>query len=576
MNWLMNLRWPQWRAFRAVPRVRGRISGAFLLFLSALSLLPLAGCMRHEARADLVIINGAEPESLDPAIITGQPDIRVVTGIFEGLTRLDPKTAGAIPGLAEKWEVSPDGLVYTFHLRTNLVWSTGAPITADDVIYSWLRALDPVTASDYAGQLYFLKNGEDYNTGKIKDPSLVGAKALDRYTVRAELRNPTAFFPDLCAFPTLTVVPRQTIEKYGDRWLMARPLPASGPYELVTWRLNDKIRVRKNPRYWDAANTKLDVVDFLPITSPQTALNLYETGGADIVWDKDLVPTELLDVLSKRPDFHSFSELGTYFVRINVTRKPFDDPRVRQALALAVDKARIIRKIVKSGGIAADSLTPPGTARYEAPKGLGYDPERARQLMAEAGYPGGRGFPRVQYMFNATTGGASKAHEQIGVELQQMWHDELGIDVELHQVEWGTFLETISKCEYDIARASWIGDYNDADTFLNMFMSDNGNNQTGWKNAAYDELIRTADQQLDPAAREKKFQQAETMLLRDAAPIIPIYYYVGLNYFDDRKIKGVYNNVLDMHPINAIWKVNSPEAGTLSPGMASAQLIENH
>jgi oligopeptide transport system substrate-binding protein len=568
MNRSTLLRWPQWRRFRAALRDGASRSCRLFLLPAALVLMPVAGCMRHEARADLVIINGAEPESLDPAIITGQPDMRVVTGIFEGLTRLDPKTARAIPGLAEKWEISPDGLIYTFHLRTNLVWSTGEPITADDVIYSWLRALDPATASDYAGQLYFLKNGEEYNTGKIKDPSLVGARALDRYTVRAELRNPTAFFLDLCAFPTLMVVPRQTIEKYGDRWLNARPLPASGPYELVAWRLKDKIRLRKNPRYWDAANTRLEVVDFLPIVSAPTALNLYETGAADIVWDKDLVPTELMDVLSKRPDFHSFPELGTYFVRINTTRKPFDDPRVRQALALSVDKARIIRKIVKSGGIAADSLTPPGTARYDAPKGLGYDPDKARQLLAEAGYPGGKGFPRMQFMFNAGAGGAAVPHEKIAVELQQMWHDELGIDVELHQLEWGTFLSAESRLDYDLSRASWIGDYNDADTFLNMFMSDNGNNQTGWKSPAYDGLIRSADQQLDPVAREKKFQEAETMLLRDAVPIIPIYYYVGLNYYDGRKIKGIYNNVLDMHPINDIWKVKPPDT-------TSAQLIEN-
>jgi oligopeptide transport system substrate-binding protein len=513
----------------------------------------------------LVIINGAEPESLDPAIITGQPDMRVVIAMFEGLTRYDPKTAGPIPGMAERWEISPDAKVYTFHMRTNLVWSTGGLITADDVIYSWLRALNPATASDYASQLYFLKNGEEYNAGTIKDPSLVGCKALDRYTVRVELKNPTAFFLDLCAFPTLMVVPRQTIEKYGDRWLSARPLPSSGPYELVAWRLKDKIRLRKNERYWDAANTRLDVVDFLPIISAPTALNLYETGAADIVWDKDLVPTELMDVLSQRPDFHSFPELGTYFVRLNVTRPAFKDPRVRQALALAVDKDRIIRKIVKSGGIAAYSLTPPGTARYEAPKGLGYDPARARQLLAEAGYPGGKGFPRVEYIFNAGGGGAAVPHEKIAVELQQMWHDELGIDVELRQLEWGTYLAAQSSLNFDVARASWIADYDDADTFLNLFLSDNGNNMTGWKSPEYDGLIHSADEQLDPIAREKKFQEAETMLLREAAPIIPIYYYVGLNYFDDRKIKGVYNNVLDMHPVNAIWRTDAPGAASAQP-----------
>ena len=195
--------------------------------------LCLSGCVRHEPPADLTIINGAEPESLDPAIITGQPELRAVQGLFEGLTRLDPKTARPIPGLAERWEISPDGLVYLFHLRTNLVWSTGEPIRSDDLVNSWIRALNPATGSDYAGQLFYLKNAEDFNAGKIKDPARVGVHAVDPFTVRVELNHPTAFFLDLCAFPTLYVVPRQTIESHGDRWLMVRPLPSSGPYELA-------------------------------------------------------------------------------------------------------------------------------------------------------------------------------------------------------------------------------------------------------------------------------------------------------------------------------------------------------
>src|SRR5471032_560595 len=255
-------------------RARRFFSRARFVFFVAVCVL-ISSCSRREPPADVTIINGAEPESLDPAIITGQPEFRIVIGMFEGLTRLDPKTARAIPGLAQSWEMSPDGLTYTFHLRTNLLWSTGEPITADDLVYSWLRSLNPATASDYAGQLYYLKNAEDYNTGKIKDPSLVGVRALDKFTIRAELIHPTAFFLDLCAFPTLYVVPRQTIEKFGDRWLMAKPLPSSGPYQLVFWRLNDKIRLQKNPRYWDATNTQSQIIDILPIGSPTTALNLY-------------------------------------------------------------------------------------------------------------------------------------------------------------------------------------------------------------------------------------------------------------------------------------------------------------
>jgi oligopeptide transport system substrate-binding protein len=524
-----------------------------------------AGCGHNEPPADLVIINGKEPETLDPALITGVAEMRIVSAVFEGLTRLDPVNAAPIPGLAEKWEISPDGRSYTFHLRTNLVWSTGGPITAADVVYSWIRALDPNTASDYAGQLFYLKNAEDFNAGKIKDPSLVGVHALDPGTLRVELNDPTSFFLDLCAFPTLAVVPRETIEKYGDRWLMARPLPASGAYELTAWRLDDRIRLKKNPRYWDAANTRLETVDFLPIGSPTTALNLYETGAADIVWDKDLVPVELLDVLLKRSDFHTYPYLGTYFVRFNTTRKPFDDVRVRQALGLAIDKERIVKKITRAGERVADNFVPPGTARYHSPKGPGYNPVRARQLLAEAGYPGGKGFPRFEYMFDASAGGAAKLHGKIAVELQQMWHDELGIDVDLRQVEWKVYLSNSSKLAFDVCRASWIGDYNDPDTFLNMWMSDNGNNRTGWKNAHYDDLIRGADKENDPAKREKLLQEAETMIISQANPIVPIYFYIGFNYHKDN-IKGVYPNILDDHPLNFIYREPSAKTSAAAKG----------
>jgi oligopeptide transport system substrate-binding protein len=403
-----------------------------------------------------------------------------------------------------------------------------------------------------------LKNGEAFNEGKIKDPSLVGVHAPDRRTVRVELNNPTPFFLDLCAFATLAVVPRPAIEKYGDRWLMSQPVPVSGPYELVYWRLNDRIRLRKNPRYWDAPNTSVALVDFLPIGSATTALNLYETGGADIVWDKDLVPVELIDVLGKRPDFHHYSELGSYFLRINTTRKPFDDPRVRRALNMAVDKERITRKITRAGELPADCLTPPGIARYHSPRGPAYNPAKARQLLAEAGFPGGKGFPRFQYLFNAAAGGGANIHAKIAVELQQMWRDELGLDMELRQTEWGTYLDAEEKLEYDVCRGSWIGDYNDPDTFLNIFVSNSGNNRTGWTNTVYDGLIDSADRELDPLRREKYFQQAETLLITDGAPIIPIYFYVGFNYYNTNRIRGIYGNIVDMHPLNAIWMAGQP------------------
>ncbi|HUW79677.1 MAG TPA: peptide ABC transporter substrate-binding protein, partial [Acidocella sp.] len=263
-----------------------------------------------------------------------------------------------------------------------------------------------------------------------------------------------------------------------------------------------------------------------------------------------LIPTELVDLLIKRPDFHRFSYLGTYFIRFNVTRKPFDDPRVRQALALAVDKRLIVTKITRAGEEPAPSLVPPGTANYTSPPGLGYDPDRARQLLAEAGYPGGKGFPDFEFLFNS-----SAVNQDIAVELQQMWRDNLGIHMELRQNEWKVYLSAMSHLDYAVARSSWIGDYNDANTFLGMFTSDDGNNETGWKNPRYDQLINEANNQVDLKKREQLFQQAETLLIRDDLPIIPVYYFEGMNYFDTNKIQGIYENILDDHPLRSIRKV---------------------
>jgi oligopeptide transport system substrate-binding protein len=516
------------------------------------------GCFRREPRADITIVNGAEPETLDPAIIVSQPDERIVEGLFEGLMRIEPKTGEPIPGLAERYEISPDGKTYTFHLRTNLVWSTGEPLTADDVVYSWIRALKPMTASDYAESLFYLKNAEDFNAGKITDPSLVGIQAPDPQTIQVELNSPTPFFLDICTLPVTSVVPRWTIEKYGDRWIMARPLPSSGPYELVDWRLNDRVRLQKNPRYWDAAKTQSDIIDILPIAAPDTAFNLYEGGVVDVVWDKNEVPEELMDVLLKRPDFHTFNYLGTYFVRFNVTRKPFDDPRVRRALALAVDKRLLIKKILRAGEEPALHFVPDGTADYTSPEEPDYNPELARKLLADAGYPGGSGFPRFEYTFDASSGGAAQIHEDIAVELQQMWHDTLGIQMDLRMVETKILWSMQSRLDYQVARSSWVGDYDDANTFLGMFMSDDGNNRTGWKNPEYDTLITQANSQTDLKVREAIFQKAETLLVSNGAPIIPLYFYKGVNYFDTNKIEGIYPNVIDEHPLQYIRKIKSP------------------
>lgn len=513
----------------------------------------LAGCGGPAEQPDLVIINGAEPESLDPQIISGQPEMRVVSGLFEGLTRFNARTGEPEPALASHWELSPDGRVYTFHLRTNLTWSDGAAIAAHDFVQSWRRVLAPATAADYAGLLFYLKNAEPYFLGQSKDPESVGVHALDAHTLRVELESPTAFFLSLCAFPTLAVVPTDLIAQHGDQWIRTQPLKTSGAYTLDFWRLNDRIRLRRNPRYWDNANTRNEVVDLLPITSATTALNLYLNGQADIVWDKNLVPVHLTDALRGRPDFHTFDYLGAYFVRFNVARKPFDDVRVRQAFALSIDRQRIVERVTRGGEKPAETIVPTSTANYLAAEGLKHDPAEARRLLAAAGYPGGQGFPPVNYLLNAGT--AASADEKVAVELQAMWRDTLGVTVGLRPMEWKTYLATLSALDFDLARSSWIADYNDPNTFLDLFLSNNGNNRTGWKEPRYDAWIREANATVDLRRRAEIFRTAETHLLREGVPVGPIYSYAGFNYYDPAKITGIHDNPIDWHPIQAIQRL---------------------
>ncbi len=508
----------------------------------------LTACHHSGPAADLVILNGAEPESLDPAVMTGQADLRAGGALFEGLTRYNPTNGLPEPGLAARWEISPDGRTYLFHLRPEARWSTGDPITAEDFAWSWLRILAPETGCEYAGILFYVKNGEPFHLRQIRDPAGVGIRALDRSRFQVALELPTAFFLDLCALPTLAAVPRRFIETHGDRWLTAVPLPVSGAYQLETWRINDRIRLRQNPHYWDAANIGCALVDLLPCTNPNTALNLYETGAADIVWDKNLVPSELLDLLLTRPDFHAYPVLSTYFLRYNVTRKPFADPRIRRAFGMVIDRQRLVRRVTRGGERPSSAITPPLMEGYTPPSGLEFDPPAARRLLAEAGFADGKGFPPIQYLFDTTT----KLQEQIAVELQEMWRRELGIAVGLRKLEWKTYLVAQRELDYDVCRSSWIGDYSDPNTFLDLFLSNNGNNRTGWKNARYDQLLRQANAELDPARRGALLHQTERLLVAEEAPIVPLFHYTGLEYYDPRRIHGVFPNARSEHPLRAI------------------------
>jgi len=517
--------------------------------------LLLAGCGRELRRADLVFLNGAEPESLDPALITGQPEGRLVYALFEGLTRFD-SAARVVPGVAERWEISPDGRVYTFHLRDGARWSNGEPVTADDFLASWRRVLTPETGADYASQLYPIRNAKRFNEGELTDFSQVGVRVLNPRVLEVTLENPTSFFLDLCAFATLAPVHLPTVERYGDDWIKPGRIVGNGAFTLAEWRINDRVRLAKSPTYWGRDRVKMKTVDALPMSSATTAFNFYSTGEVDLLIDKGLVPNQILDDLKKRPDIHIAPFLATYFLRFNVTKPPFDDVRVRKALSMVVDKKLLVEKITRAGEPPANGIVPPGTGGdYASVEGLPYDPAKARQLLADAGFPGGRGFPLVRYLYNY-----SEANEAIAVEIKGMWKRELGVELDLQRQEWKAYLRAMSAMDYDVCRGSWVGDYNDPNTFLGIFVTGDGNNRTGWSNPAYDGLIAEAAREADPQTRFAVFRRAEELLITGDAPVFPIYYFVGIQFYDADKLGGIQANLLDEHPISEVyWKTPDGE-----------------
>lgn len=493
--------------------------------------------------------NGAEPETLDPSIMSGVPEFRIAMQIFEGLTVYNPKDLSPMPGVAESWDISDDGLVYTFHLRKDAKWSDGIPVTAKDFKYAWTRALAPETASPYAYQLWYIKNGEKYTEGKAK-PEDLGIEVVDDYTLKVTLENPTPFFIGLTAFQTYMPTPKHVIDKVGvDKWYLAENIVCNGPFKLVEWKPQQEIVLVKNDTYWDKDKVNLDKIIIYPVEDDNTALEMYLNGEVDWITG---VPVERMDEMKKHPDFHVAPYLGTYYYKVNVTGNPpsnkaLTDPRVRKALALTINRKYICEYIGKAGQVPAYSYVPSNMPGYKGYKFADKeDPELARKLLAEAGYPNGEGFPTITILYNTSEG-----HKKIAEAIQQMWKKELNINVELENQEWKVYLNSQRSLNYMVSRSGWIGDYVDPNTFLDMYITNGGNNNTGWSNAEYDALIEKAKQTTDNDKRMEYFYQAEKILMTEL-PVIPIYFYVNV-YMLKPYVKGIYENILDMHPLKEVY-----------------------
>jgi ABC-type oligopeptide transport system substrate-binding subunit len=496
-------------------------------------------------REDVFRFNlGAEPETIDPGLASGQPDGRVARMLFEGLTRDDPKTLEPLPGQAYRWDIDQDATRYTFHLRPGLTWSDGRPLVAEDFRWSWIRVLKPQTAAKYSGLLSPILNAEEFNAGTVQDERLVGVSAPDDSTLVVKLKAPTAYFLYIVQFYTALPVPRPVLEQHGRRWTLPQNLVGNGPFRLVSWRQNNRYEFVPNERYWDRSNVHIDRIVAFTVDDLNTSTNLYKAGAID--WNPSgYIPSPFIPYLRHYADFRHGRYQGVYYYSINVTRKPFADANVRRALNLAIDRDAIANDLLKGSRDPWGNMTPSGYPGYEHPQPLGFDPERARRCLAQAGYPGGKGFPTIEILFNT-----SEDHRRIAEAIQAMWRRELSIDVRLSNQEWGSYLEASTKLRYDVARRSWIGDYLDPNTFLACWITGDGNNRTGWSHPRYDRLIAAAALETDAAKRFAILKEAETILL-DEGPTIPIYHY-STNELVKPYVRGLYTTALDVHPLNGI------------------------
>lgn len=514
-----------------------------VLALAVFLAIALAGCGGNKAgdtagkskAPQLIRYNVCtEPETLDPALSTGLPEGTILANMFDGLVRYGANNE-IKPGIAKEWKVSSDGLVYTFKLR-EAKWSNGDSVTAKDFVYSWLRLLDPKTAAEYAYQLYYVKGAEEYNGDKGK-PEDVAVKAVDDLTLEVTLKAPAPQFLGLTAFPALFPVnPR--VDKESKDWpKVMEKYVVNGPFKPVKWEHNQKIELVKNDKYWDAQNVKLEKLDIYLIDNIDTGYNMYKSGQLEF---QDEVPTQEMAQLKAKNEVKIFTDASIYFYRFNVTKKPFNDPRVRRAFAMAINRQEIVEKVTQAGQVPAYAFVPYGLSDADGKdfrqnggnQFFREDLAEAKKLLAEAGYPDGKGFPKVSILTNTHAG-----HQKTAQAIQQMWKQNLGVEVGVTVQEWKVYLDSQDNLNYDISRSGWSPDYLDPMSFIDMFVTKGGNNDTGWSYKDYDALVAKANSTGDQKVRMEAMHQAEKILM-DEMPVMPIYFYTNPGLIKDN-VKGV-------------------------------------
>ncbi|KLV08578.1 MULTISPECIES: peptide ABC transporter substrate-binding protein [Photobacterium] len=470
----------------------------------------------------LVRGNGDEVPTLDPSFSSDSASSRVIGDMFEGLVTQSPE-GEIIPALATRWEQSADGKVYTFHLRDNITWSNGEPITAGDFVYSFRRVINPKTAAPYAwyyGTAH-IKNATAISEGKVPVEEL-GVSAPDDKTFQITLDKPVPYLLKMLVHESTYPVYQPAIEAHGDTWTRPEHIVTSSAYKLKEWTLNERIVLERNSNYWNNAKTVINQVKYLPIVDMTAEYNRYRTGEIDIT---SSFPLEQYNAIKKqRPDeLLTMPSLGTYYYLFNVNKKPFDDPRVRKALAYAIDRDVVTNVILGQGQIPAYGLTPPSVDGFAAPR-LSWGElnqkernQKAKQLLEEAGFNAANPL-KFELVYNTL-----EAHKKLAIVMSSMWKKTLGADVELANQEWKTFLQKLSQRNFSVARYAWMGDYNEASTFLSFFDSQ-GMNYGDWSNPKYDEVMAKAILAKDSKGRNHYYQQAE-QIFAEEMPAIPLYHY---------------------------------------------------
>lgn len=491
----------------------------------------------NDGKRDTLTVNlGNEPPTLDWSLAVDASSYTVLNNIMEGLTQFDDKFT-PVPALAESWAISEDGKTYTFKIREGVLWTDGKPLKAGDFEYSWKRLLNPETGGDYAYFLYDIENAEEYNTGAITEQDKVGVRAIDDSTLEVKLKRPASYFPSLLSFMATYPMRRDTVEAHGIRWTEPGNIITLGPYKLASWKHHDNILLTRNESYW-GDKPRIEKVRIIMNENPSSALAQYESGEIDYADSKSIPPLEV-PRLRDLPDFTSTLQFRTNYIAFNVEKPPFDNPLVRKAFAAAIDRQSIV-DLIQGAGVTTESWIPKNMLGYNADIGIDFNPEQAQKWLAEAGYPEGKDFPDVSFLWPDVSN-----NRVIAEALQSMWKMYLGVKVSLMNQEWKVYLSTINTDPPEIHRAGWGADFPDPHNFMTLFTCNSGNNRTRWCNKEYDALVYQASEELDPAKRKALYDTAQKILTEKDVPIAPFYISNQQNMIKPY-VKGLKPNPLDL------------------------------